>query len=100
MNGKQKIKTNDNMKVELGISILSKVKTLLGVSIEQHRGVSVEDEGLCEERLVQLNIGLIFFIIQINFVKLGDKIETPDNIMKAMKAFEDQLSKENDSTNE
>ena len=88
------------MKVELGISILSKRKSLLGISIEQHRGVSVEDNELIEESLIQINIGLIFFILQINFVKLGDKIETPDNIMKAMKAFEDQLSKENDSTNE
>lgn len=83
------------MKVELGISVLSKRKSLLGISIEQHRGVSVEDNELIEESLLQINMGLIFFILQINFVKLGDKIETPDNVMKAMKAFEDQLTKEN-----
>lgn len=81
------------MKLELGISVLSKRESLLGMNLETHRGVTVVDGGLCSERVVEFRIGMIFFIISLAFVTMGDKIETPDNVMKAMQAFENELEK-------
>ena len=81
------------MKVELGMSVFSKRETLLGLEITTHNGVSVKDGELCSERVVEFSIGIIFAIFTIGFVTLGNKIETPDNVMKAMKAFESELEK-------
>jgi hypothetical protein len=55
--------------------------------------VSVKDGELCSERVVEFSIGIIFAIFTIGFVTLGNKIETPDNVLKAMKAFENELEK-------
>ena len=81
------------MKVELGLSVFSKRETLLGFEITTHNGVSVKDGELCSERVVEFSIGIIFAIFTIGFVTLGNKIETPDNVMKAMEAFEKELEK-------
>ena len=81
------------MKVELGLSVFSKRETLLGFEITTHNGVSVKDGELCSERVVEFSIGIIFAIVTIGFVTLGNKIETPDNVMKAMEAFEKELGK-------
>ena len=81
------------MKIELGLSVLSKRETLLGLQLTTHNGVSVNKGELCSERVVEFSIGIIFAIFTIGFVTLGNKIETPDNVMKAMKAFESELEK-------
>ena len=81
------------MKLEFGLSVFSKRETLLGLEITTHNGVSVKDGELCSERIVEFSIGIIFAIFTIGFVTLGNKIETPDNVMKAMKAFENELEK-------
>jgi hypothetical protein len=81
------------MKVEFGMSVFSKRETLLGLEITTHNGVSVKDGELCSERVVEFSIGIIFAIFTIGFVTLGNKIETPDNVLKAMKAFESELEK-------
>lgn len=81
------------MKVELGLSVLSKRETLLGLEITTHNGVSVKDGELCSERVVEFSIGIIFAILTIGFVTLGNKIETPDNVMKAIEAFEKEMDK-------
>ena len=81
------------MKVELGMSLFSKRETLLGFEITTHNGVSIKDGDLCSERVVECSIGIIFAIFTIGFVTLGNKIETPDNVLKAMKAFESELDK-------
>ena len=81
------------MKVELGLSVLSKRETLLGFEITTHNGVSVKDGELCSERVVEFSIGIIFAIFTIGFVTMGNKIETPDNVMKAMEAFEKEMDK-------
>ena len=81
------------MKVELGMSVLSKRETLLGLEITTHNGVSVKDGELCSERVVEFSIGIIFAIFTIGFVTLGNKIETPDNVMKAIEAFESEMDK-------
>ena len=81
------------MKVEFGMSIFSKRETLLGLEITTHNGVSVKDNELCSERVVEFSIGICFAIFTIGFVTMGNKIETPDNVMKAMKAFESELEK-------
>jgi len=81
------------MRVEFGMSILSKRETLLGLELTTHNGVSVKDNELCSERVVEFSIGIIFAIFTIGFVTLGNKIETPHNVMKAMKAFESELEK-------
>jgi hypothetical protein len=83
------------MKVEFAMSILSKRETLLGIQLAQHNGVSVKDGELCSERIMEFSIGIIFAIFTIGFVTLGEKIETPDNVMKAMEAFESEMQKGN-----
>ena len=81
------------MKIEFGLSVLSKRETLLGVQLTTHNGVSVKDGELCSERVVEFSIGIIFAIFTIGFVSIGDKIETPDNVMKAIEAFESEMDK-------
>ena len=81
------------MKVELGMSVLSKRETLLGLELTTHNGVSVKDGELCSERVVEFSIGIIFAIFTIGFVTIGNKIETPDNVMKAIEAFESEIDK-------
>ena len=81
------------MKVEFGLSVLSKRETLLGVQLTTHNGVSVKDGELCSERVVEFSIGIIFAIFTIGFVSIGNKIETPDNVMKAIEAFESEMDK-------
>ena len=81
------------MKVEFGMSVLSKRETLFGIELTTHNGVSVKDGELCSERVVEFSIGIIFAIFTIGFVTLGNKIETPDNVMKAIEAFESEMDK-------
>ena len=81
------------MKVEFGLSVLSKRETLLGIELTTHNGVSVKDGELCSERVVEFSIGIIFAIFTIGFVSVGNKIETPDNVMKAIEAFESEMDK-------
>ena len=81
------------MKVEFGLSVLSKRETLLGIELTTHNGVSVKDGELCSERVVEFSIGIIFAIFTIGFVSIGNKIETPDNVMKAIEAFESEMDK-------
>ena len=91
------------MKLELALSVLSKRETLLGLGIETHNGVTVDDGQLCEERLVEFKFGFVFFIIKLIFVTKGNKIEAPDmftnNVMKAIQAFDSELKKEMESEN-
>jgi hypothetical protein len=82
------------MKIELALSVLSKRETLLGFELSTHNGVSVKDGELRSERVVEFSIGIVFAILTIGFVSIGDKIETPNNVMKAMEAFEKEM--END----
>ena len=81
------------MKIELGLSVLSKRETLLGIELTTHNGVSVKDGELCSERVVEFSIGIIFAIFTIGFVSIGNKIETPDNVLKALEAFESEMDK-------
>ena len=81
------------MKVEFGMSVFSKRETLLGLEITTHNGVSVKDGELCSERVVEFSIGIIFAMVTIGFVTLGNKIETPNNVMKAIEAFESEMDK-------
>ena len=81
------------MKIELGLSVLSKRETLLGLELTTHNGVSVKDGELCSERVVEFSIGIIFAIFTIGFVTTGEKLETPDNVMKAIEAFESEMDK-------
>ena len=81
------------MKVEFGLSVFSKRETLLGIELTTHNGVSVKDGELCSERVVEFSIGIIFAIVTIGFVTLGNKIDTPDNVLKALEAFESEMDK-------
>ena len=83
------------MKVEFGLSVLSKRETLLGIELTTHNGVSVKDGELCSERVVEFSIGIIFAIFTIGFVSKGEKIDTPEmeNVQRAMKAFESEMDK-------
>lgn len=81
------------MKIELGLSILSKRETLLGFQLTTHNGVSVNNGELCSERVIEFSVGIIFAIFTIGFVSVGEKIDTPDNVMKAIEAFESEIGK-------
>ena len=81
------------MKIELGLSVLSKRETLLGLELTTHNGVSLNNGELCSERVVEFSIGIIFAIFTIGFVTTGEKLETPDNVMKAIEAFESEMDK-------
>lgn len=81
------------MKIELGLSILSKRETLLGIQLTTHNGVSVNNGELCSERVVEFSIGIIFAIVTIGFVSVGEKLDIPemDNMKRAMEAFENEM---------
>ena len=81
------------MKVEFGMSVFSKRETLLGIELTTHNGIVASEDVLYEQRVVEFSIGIIFAIFTIGFVTLGNKIETPDNVMKAMEAFEKEMDK-------
>jgi len=81
------------MRVEFGMSVFSKRETLLGLEITTHNGITASEGALYNERIVEFSIGIIFAIFTIGFVTLGNKIETPDNVLKAMKAFESEMDK-------
>jgi len=83
------------MKIELGFSFLSKRETLLGLQITTHNGVTAQNDTLYSERAVEFSIGIVFAILTIGFVSLGEKLDIPemDNVKRAMKAFESEMDK-------
>jgi hypothetical protein len=83
------------MKLELGFSIFSKRETLLGLQITTHNGVTAQNDTLYSERAVEFSIGIVFAILTIGFVSLGEKLDIPemDNVKRAMKAFENEMDK-------
>ena len=83
------------MKIELGISVLSKRESLLGIELTSHNGITAEEDGLYNERILEFSIGIIFAIFTIGFVSTGEKLDTPDmdNVKRAMKAFESEMDK-------
>ena len=83
------------MKIELGFSIFSKRETLLGLQITTHNGVTAQNDTLYSERAVEFSIGIVFAILTIGFVSLGEKLDIPemDNVKRAMKAFENEMDK-------
>jgi hypothetical protein len=83
------------MKVEFGLSVLSKRETLLGIELTTHNGVNVDNGELYDERVVELSIGIIFAIVTIAFVSKGQKLDVPEmeNMKKAIEAFEKEMDK-------
>jgi hypothetical protein len=83
------------MKIELGFSFLSKRETLLGLQITTHNGVTAQNDTLYSERAVEFSIGIVFAILTIGFVSMGEKLDIPemDNVKRAMKAFENEMDK-------
>ena len=81
------------MKVELGLSVLSERESLLGIDLQHHKGVTIIDKELHTESVAEFRIGLIFLIIKIAFVTIGEKLDLPemDNVKRAMEAFEKEL---------
>ena len=85
------------MKIELGFSIFSKRETLLGLELTTHNGVTAETDGLYNERVVEFSIGIVFAILTIGFVSMGEKLDMPemDNVKRAIKAFENEIDNTN-----
>jgi hypothetical protein len=83
------------MKVELGLSVLSKRESLLGLELTTHNGITAQEDGLYNERIVEFSIGIVFAILTIGFVSKGEKLDTPDmdNVRRAMEAFESEMDK-------
>lgn len=83
------------MKLEFGLSVFSKRETLLGFEITTHNGITAKEGGLYTERVVEFSIGIVFAILTIGFVSIGNKLDTPemDNVQRAMKAFESEMDK-------
>jgi hypothetical protein len=83
------------MKIEFGLSVLSKRETLLGLQLTTHNGIVAKDNGLYSERVVEFSIGIVFAILTIGFVSVGNKLDIPemDNVKRAMEAFENEIGK-------
>jgi hypothetical protein len=83
------------MKIEFGLSVLSKRETLLGLQLTTHNGIVAKDNGLYSERVVEFSIGIVFAIFTIGFVSVGNKLDIPemDNVKRAMEAFENEIGK-------
>ncbi len=83
------------MKIEFGLSVLSKRETLLGLQLTTHNGIVAKDNGLYSERVVEFSIGIVFAIFTIGFISMGSKLDIPemDNVKRAMEAFENEMEK-------
>jgi hypothetical protein len=83
------------MKIEFGLSVLSKRETLLGLQLTTHNGIVAKDNGLYSERVVEFSMGIVFAILTIGFVSVGNKLDIPemDNVKRAMEAFENEIGK-------
>ena len=83
------------MKLEFGLSVFSKKEILLGIQLTTHNGLMPESDGMYNEHVVELSIGICFAIFTIGFVCKGNKIDTPtmDNVQRAMKAFQSEMEK-------
>ena len=83
------------MKVEFGLSVFSKRETLLGIELTTHNGIVASEDALYEQRVVEFSIGIVFAILTIGFVSIGNKLDTPemDNVKRAMEAFENEMDK-------
>jgi hypothetical protein len=83
------------MKIEFGLSVLSKRETLLGLQLTTHNGIVAKDNELYSERSVEFSIGIVFAILTIGFVSVGNKLDIPemDNVKRAMEAFENEIGK-------
>jgi hypothetical protein len=83
------------MKIEFGLSVLSKRETLLGLQLTTHNGIVAKDNELYSERAVEFSIGIVFAIFTIGFVSIGNKLDIPemDNVKRAMEAFENEMDK-------
>ena len=83
------------MKIEFGLSVLSKRETLLGLQLTTHNGIVAKDNGLYSERVVEFSMGIVFAILTIGFVSVGNKLDIPemDNVKRAMEAFENEMEK-------
>ena len=79
------------MKIELGLSILSKSASLLGIDVETQNGMYREDNFLYREKLVEVRIGIIFAYISICFITKGEQLEIPENIKETFDNIEKQI---------
>lgn len=79
------------MKLQFGISLLSKTNTLLGINLETHYGITREDNLLQREQIIELRIGLIFMIVSISFITKGKATTLPDNIIETMTRMENHI---------
>ena len=82
------------MKIELGLSILSKSTSLLGINIETQNGMVRDEDTLYRERLVELRIGIIFAYISICFVTKGEEMQIPDELKESLRETFDNLEKQ------
>jgi hypothetical protein len=57
--------------------------------------VTAQNDTLYSERAVEFSIGIVFAILTIGFVSMGEKLDIPemDNVKRAMKAFESEMEK-------
>jgi len=85
------------MKIEFGLSVLSKRETLLGLQLSTHNGITAKDNEFYSEHAVEFSIGIVFAILTIGFISKGEKLDIPemdmDNVKRAMDAFEDEMDK-------
>lgn len=79
------------MKVELGLSVLSKRESLLGIDIQTHNGMVREDDIIYKEKLVELRIGIIFAYVSISFITKGEELEIPENLKQTFDNIEKQI---------
>lgn len=83
------------MKVEFRLSVLSKRESLLGIQIEQHNGINYDEGDFYNEREIEVNIGLIFFIVGLCFIQRGERINE-DEHLRGMRKMMDEIIKEDE----
>jgi hypothetical protein len=81
------------MNIELGLSVLSKTKTLLGLEIQTSRGIGREGDMLVSKKITDIRIGLIFFYIQLGIVTDEDSVKIPSDIHETFEKLKDELKK-------
>lgn len=93
------------MKIELGLSVLSGTKTLLGIEIGKSNGIGIRDGKLVEDSIVTVRLGFVFCYIECRIVTEAKSVGIPEDILegfeqvrKQMKA--DILNKKNSASNE
>ena len=79
------------MKMELGLSVLSGTKTLLGIEIGKSTGIGIRDGKLVEDGIVTVRLGFVFFWIEWRIVNEAKSVSIPEDILEGFEQVRKQI---------